>query len=33
MAKQKGMYFIEKAGLFFGVVGVLADVTALVLFT
>lgn len=33
MAKQKGMSFIEKAGLFFGVVGVLADFTALVSFT
>jgi hypothetical protein len=33
MAKQKGMSLVEKAGLFFGVVGVLADFTALVSFT
>jgi len=33
MAKQKGMSFVEKAGLFFGIVGVLADFTALVSFT
>jgi hypothetical protein len=32
MAKQKGMSFVEKAGLFFGIVGVLADFTALVSF-
>jgi len=32
MAKQKGMSFIEKAGLFFGVVGVMADFVALVSF-
>ncbi len=33
MAKQKGMSFVEKAGLFFGIVGVMADFTALVSFT
>ena len=33
MAKQKGMSFVEKAGLFFGIVGALADFTALVSFT
>jgi hypothetical protein len=33
MAKQTKMSFVEKAGLFFGVVGVLADFTALVSFT
>lgn len=33
MDKKKGMSFVEKAGLFFGIVGVLADFTALVSFT
>lgn len=33
MAKQKGMSFVEKAGLLFGIVGVLADFTVLVSFT
>lgn len=33
MNKQKGMSFVEKAGLFFGIVGVFADFAALVSFT
>ena len=33
MVKQKGMSFVEKAGLLFGFVGLLADFAALVAFT